>query len=103
MHNQALKTCDFGAENQNFWREVSLSAGAVGNSNWAALKAVIGGGNGRRKEVVLKGSSPTAAAEAQRPQPRGSNTEPTQVLAVDCEMVGVGPDGARSSLARSVT
>ena len=32
--------------------------------------------------------------------PKGDDTSPTPVLALDCEMVGVGVDGKRSALAR---
>ena len=78
-----------------------MEAGAIGNSNWATLKAVIGAG--QKKDVHHKGSMPPAATDAKRPQPLGPNFEPTEVLAIDCEMVGVGPDGVRSSLARSAS
>ena len=78
-----------------------MYAGAIGNSNWATLKAVIGAG--QKKDVHHKGSTPPAATDAKRPQPLGPNIEPTQVLAIDCEMVGVGPDAVRSSLARSAS
>ena len=36
----------------------------------------------------------------ERPQPKGPSTDITGVLALDCEMVGVGRDGHRSVLAR---
>lgn len=36
----------------------------------------------------------------QTPQQMGSRAGVTPVVAIDCEMVGVGPDGTRSALAR---
>lgn len=36
------------------------------------------------------------------PRPKGSETGLTPVLALDCEMVGVGREGSRSALARCV-
>jgi hypothetical protein len=74
------------------------TAGAVGNSNWASLKATIGAG--RRSLASLKGTTPEEGSKAKRPEAHGPNTLPTKFLAVDCEMVGVGPQGIRSSLAR---
>lgn len=32
--------------------------------------------------------------------PKGSGTEATEAVALDCEMVGVGLDGLRSALAK---
>ena len=52
-------------------------------------------------------SGPAVPAQAEphqavpmRPQQLGDTEGLTPVLALDCEMVGVGPQGARSSLAR---
>ena len=70
------------------------------SSNWAALKAVIGAG--RKDDAAIKGLTPQEGLAAKRPQPKGQNTEATNLVAVDCEMVGVGPHGIRSSLARWV-
>ena len=77
-----------------------LIAGSLGNSNWASLKAAIGAG--RRPVGSLKGVTPQEGATAKRPEALGPNSQPTRILAVDCEMVGVGPQGMRSSLARSL-
>ena len=41
-----------------------------------------------------------AARARKRPVPKGPSLEVTRVLALDCEMVGVGRDGYRSILAR---
>ncbi len=41
-----------------------------------------------------------AAGGGARPERMGAAEGPTPVLAVDCEMVGLGPGGVRSSLAR---
>lgn len=54
-----------------------------------------------RPKDSLKGKIlPQAAAAGKRPLPVGTTDGPTSVIALDCEMVGVGPGGARSSLAR---
>lgn len=42
-----------------------------------------------------------ATGGARRPESKGSGHEPTSVVAIDCEMVGVGPSGKASSLARA--
>lgn len=73
-------------------------AGIPLSSNWASLKPLIGAG--KKLDAFIKGSTPKEAAEAMRPEPRGSSTEASKCVAVDCEMVGVGPHGIRSSLAR---
>ena len=75
-----------------------MCAGSAGNSNWAQIKRLIGAG--AQKDRHLKGNTPLQAEESKRPEPKGRSTEVTPVVAVDCEMVGVGPDGTRSSLAR---
>ena len=73
-------------------------AGSAVNSNWASLKAVIG--SRKKHAAATKGIAPKEALEAKRPEPLGVDKEPSKVVAVDCEMVGVGPGGLRSSLAR---
>ena len=71
------------------------------NANWAALKAALGAGAPRRAPVH-PAADPADAARA-RPERMGAAEGPTPVLAVDCEMVGLGPNGQRSSLARCVS
>lgn len=73
-------------------------AGVPINANWAALKAALGAGAPRRAPVNPT-ADPADAARA-RPERMGAAEGPTPVLAVDCEMVGLGPNGQRSSLAR---
>lgn len=90
---------------------------AVGG-NWAALSAKINAGESavakrraaeRRAMEDVTGTSfggrrPTDGgddAEGKKPKPTGRNTAVTRVLALDCEMVGVGADGKRSILARA--
>jgi len=76
-------------------RGARAPAGAPINANWAALKAAVGAGAPR----APRPERPAAGGGA-RPERMGAAEGPTPVLAVDCEMVGLGPGGARSSLAR---
>ena len=94
-------------------------AAPVGAANWLALKAAAaigkkhggGGGGGGKKQKKEGGPHPSppslptttstpAAPPALLPAAIGSTAGATRVLAMDCEMVGVGPGGARSALAR---
>lgn len=60
-------------------------------SNWDALKASM---QAKKKPAHKKRKAVTAAAAPTEP------AQPTKLLAIDCEMVGVGKAGARSALAR---
>lgn len=94
-------------------KRASDGATATTGANWAALKKRINAG---------ASSAAKAAAAARRaledvddatrtrdggrdasatPRATGRNTAVTAVLALDCEMVGVGADGKRSILARA--
>ena len=73
-------------------------AGVPINANWAAAKAALGAGAPRR--APANASAEAADAARARPERVGAAEGPTPVLAVDCEMVGLGPNGQRSSLAR---
>lgn len=83
---------------------------ATGTSNWAALSAAMpkpykrfksdgskghqgvgGGAAGSKLGQKQKGKAEEGASET---------ATATRVLAIDCEMVGVGPDGILSALAR---
>ncbi len=75
----------------------SLSGAAL-SSNWETLRSLIGAG--KKLDASIKGSTPKEAAEAKRPEPTGTSKDVSKYVAVDCEMVGVGPHGIRSSLAR---
>ncbi len=71
------------------------------SANWGALKAAMGPSRKRKATPA----APAAVAEQQapkRPERVGDTEGLTPVLALDCEMVGVGPEGSRSSLARYV-
>ena len=62
---------------------------------------MIGAGSGRkRKRPGPAAEGGNAAAQERRPERMSDLEGLTPVLAVDCEMVGVGADGVRSSLAR---
>ena len=101
--------------------------GAPGGSNWALLATKIGAGKNSkaRRRAEARAAAERAAADAsvpspasastppargeddkpkqassKRPMPTGRNTALTEVIALDCEMVGVGEDGRRSALAR---
>jgi RNA exonuclease 4 len=73
---------------------------AVGAANWLALKAAasIGKKHGGKGGATTTTTSPPPPSAL--PSAIGSNTAPTRILAMDCEMVGVGPGGTRSALAR---
>lgn len=100
---------------------------APGGSNWALLATKIGAGKNSkaRRRAEARAAAERAAADAsvpspasastppargeddkpkpassKRPMPTGRNTALTEVIALDCEMVGVGEDGRRSALAR---
>lgn len=93
-------------------------AAAVASSNWAVLKAALdaaksqqqaGSAPWRRRQkekahasgaMTASGTAVQAAVPTNRPHSIGSSTEATKVVALDCEMVGVGPGGQRSALAR---
>ena len=88
--------------------------------NWAALKARINAGTSkvakakaaerRAMEDVARAREDASGSgvfrrgdgevEGKKPAPTGKNTAVTKLLALDCEMVGVGADGKRSILAR---
>ena len=66
------------------------------SANWAALKAQIApAGNRKRRREAAEPEEATKAPEA-----IADTQGLTPVLAVDCEMVGVGAEGSRSLLAR---
>lgn len=91
---------------------------AAATSNWAALQAALHAGkqqrqqqqrghDGRKPSATAHGSSSAGAAGAvesavpgRRPAALGSAAGPTRVLGLDCEMVGTGPGGQVSILAR---
>lgn len=94
------------------------SAPKVVGGNWAALSAKINAGESavakrraaeRRAMEDVTGTSSDGRrpmdsgddAEGKKPKPTGRNTAVTRILALDCEMVGVGADGKRSILARA--
>ena len=86
----------------------TTTAANASGSNWAALQAANLVSNKKKAKanggVALRGkpaaaSTPTSTTPA-RPDAVNSTAGATRILAIDCEMVGVGPGGARSSLAR---
>jgi RNA exonuclease 4 len=68
---------------------------AVISSNWQAMKGVI-----KEQDESRKRKLPAAGGHSKKPGAIGSTAGVTTVLAIDCEMVGVGPNGDRSALAR---
>ncbi|KAK9804077.1 hypothetical protein WJX73_003365 [Symbiochloris irregularis] len=98
--------------------------GAQQSANWLAIKAALhkqqqqqqqngqakgnSFGRKRRKLHAMRDLSmqvqdrDRAGLQAKRGpvEARGNATGPTAVMALDCEMVGVGPQGVRSALAR---
>ncbi|KAG1673238.1 hypothetical protein FOA52_013118 [Chlamydomonas sp. UWO 241] len=68
------------------------------SSNWQAIKAAVGAtGEGKKRKAETQAA---VADPGKRLSSKGTNTGLTQVISMDCEMVGVGPDGKRSALAR---
>jgi len=92
-------------------RAADARATATTGANWAALKKRINAGAStaakraaaakRALEDVDATRSARATRDATTPRPTGRNAAVTAVLALDCEMVGVGADGKRSILARA--
>lgn len=83
--------------------KASASGAIVAAPNWAALKAVLATTKKkpRANRLPATDTTPGAGTNSGRGVTPSSRTNPvTAVLALDCEMVGVGPDGERSSLAR---
>lgn len=73
--------------------------GKAVNSNWAALKGLVASSAHKRQPASGNPASDRPAA-LKAPEPVGTRAGVTPVVAIDCEMVGVGPDGTRSALAR---
>jgi len=69
------------------------------NSNWAALKGIVTSSAPRRQTATGKPAADRPPV-LKAPQQVGTRAGVTPVVAIDCEMVGVGPDGTRSALAR---
>ena len=87
-----------------------VAMGSSGKSNWDMLKSQIEG-NGKAKELRCEREKKRLEREARRgkirdgkfaPQARRENRQETRIVAVDCEMVGVGAEGRKSALARVV-
>ena len=70
------------------------------NSNWAALKNTVISKMGSRRQAAKGNPAADRPAALKAPKQIGTREGLTPVVALDCEMVGVGPDGIRSSLAR---
>ncbi len=71
------------------------------SANWAALKATLAVAAKPFHPRKRKGhGTDVDKPPAKRPERIADTEGLTPVLAVDCEMVGVGPEGKRSSLAR---
>ena len=75
--------------------------GKAVNSNWAALKGIVASKTGSRRQTK-GGPAADRPPALKAPQQIGTWAGLTPVVALDCEMVGVGPDGTRSALARWV-
>ena len=92
------------------------AAAAAATSNWAAMRAAMDVAKQqqaaskphwqKKRKAAEGGAAPPAgggvqpAVPANQPKSLGSDMAPTKVVAMDCEMVGVGPGGTRSVLAR---
>ncbi|KAJ8906575.1 hypothetical protein NDN08_003068 [Rhodosorus marinus] len=65
------------------------------DANWATIKRAIGAGKRKRRSPPTV-SKPTDVTPVEEQKVGHA----TKALALDCEMVGVGPDGRRNALAR---
>ena len=74
--------------------------GKAVNSNWAALKSTVTSKMGNRRQAAKGNPAADRPAVLKAPKQIGTREGLTPVVALDCEMVGVGPDGIRSALAR---
>ena len=74
--------------------------GKAFNSNWAALKGTVTSKAGHRRQASKGNPVDDTPAALKAPKQIGTREGLTPVVALDCEMVGVGPDGIRSALAR---
>jgi hypothetical protein len=77
--------------------------GAVAATNWDALRAAMQSSKGSEgRKVKWPRLDVTAPPAVPQPDSRAPSATAalTRLLAIDCEMVGVGPDGTRSALAR---
>lgn len=74
--------------------------GKAVNSNWAALKGIVASKCPNKRQALKGNPAADRPAALKAPQQVGPRAGLTPVVALDCEMVGVGPDGTRSALAR---
>lgn len=74
--------------------------GKAVNSNWAALKGTVTNKMNNRRHAAKGNTAADRPAALKAPEQIGTRVGLTPVVALDCEMVGVGPDGIRSALAR---
>lgn len=76
------------------------------SSNWSSLKSLIAkpslGAKPRTRNPAPGFGAAGAGTAGQGPKQLSENREVTHVLAIDCEMVGTGPEGDKSMLARVV-
>ena len=92
-------------------------SGESGSSNWLTLKAALQQHHQHQQQQQQHqqpkppSSTPSHRKTARRPKPalstpadgtaaKADNAELTDIVALDCEMVGVGSGGTRSALAR---
>jgi RNA exonuclease 4 len=76
-------------------REPGVGSGAIGDDHDAFVAKKAHG-----KKPNPHGLSPKYKGPLVVPRPLDDSTALTRALAVDCEMVGVGPDGEKSVLAQ---
>lgn len=79
----------------------SKAAPALASTNWLALKAAMAARPARpRRPSAPSKAAPTATANKPGILPDQHSDKLTPVMALDCEMVGIGPRGNQSSVAR---
>mmetsp|Transcript_21979 Transcript_21979/g.41930 ORF Transcript_21979/g.41930 Transcript_21979/m.41930 type:complete len:272 (-) Transcript_21979:83-898(-) len=73
-------------------------------SNWSALQKTIGAGKSfkakQKRAAVTQDIKRAAADSTADSTPTSADHSLTKAVGLDCEMVGVGPNGRRSALAR---
>ena len=79
----------------------------VAESNWDRLQAALRAAGPPKSGGRHRDAHPTAGAAAAAAGPQallapGADVQHTRMVAIDCEMVGVGPGGKESALARCV-
>lgn len=99
---EGLKRAEEAARTHGKGKKTPADGVVAAGSNWERLKREIGAGSKKRKRnEPLEGEEVEAQKPpAKLPRPLSGDFSDTHIVALDCEMVGVGEGGVRSALAR---